>query len=111
VVPPASETATVSFELPDERDLEEIAGCVRDVGDRPESALLLWSKGGGETGDEVFPSKTEFPKEELLLNSTAVTLSGNAVWGRDGGGSNVTCICVGGHDPKSNTSMLGSAVD
>ena len=66
VVPPASET-TVSFELPDERDLAGIAsGCVRDVEEvreRTEFALLLWSKGGGETGDEaVFPSRGEFPE-------------------------------------------------
>jgi hypothetical protein len=82
-VPPASET-TVSFGLPDERDLAGIAsGCVRDVEEvreRTEFALLLWSKGGGETGDEVvFPSRTEFPKEGLLLDARAVMLSSNAL--------------------------------
>lgn len=82
-MPPASVT-TVSFGLPDERVLAGIAsGCVRDVEEvreRTEFALLPRSKGGGETGDEVvFPSRTEFPKEGLLLDTTAVRLSSNAL--------------------------------
>ncbi len=83
VVPPASET-TDSFGLPDERDLAGMAsGCVRDaevVRDKTAFALLLRSRGGGETGDEVvFPSRTEFPNEGLLLDTTAVMLSSNAL--------------------------------
>lgn len=90
-MPPASET-TDSFGLPDERDLAGIAsGCVRDVEEvreRTEFALLLWSKGDGdgEMGDEVvFPSRGEFPKEGLLLDtarlsSNALTSGGTGIW-------------------------------
>ncbi len=82
-MPPASET-TDSFGLPDGRGLAGMAsGCVRDaedVRDRTAFALLLRSRGGGETGDEVvFPSRTEFPREGLLLGITAVMLSSNAL--------------------------------
>jgi hypothetical protein len=82
-VPPASET-TDSFGLPEERDLAGMAsGCVRgagDVRDRTAFALLLRSRGGGEAGDEVvFPSRTEFPREGLLFDTTAVMLSSNVL--------------------------------
>lgn len=82
-MPPASET-TDSFGLPDERDLAGMAsGCVRDAEDgrdRTAFALLLRSRGGGETGDEVlFPGRTELPREGLLLDTTAVILSSNAL--------------------------------
>lgn len=118
-MPPASKM-TVSFELPDEPDSAGIAsGCVRDVGevgDRTKFALILWSKGGGETVDEVvfpwvFPNKTEFPKEGLLSDTSAVTLLSNAECDRDGVGTNVTCICVGRYDPNSNSSIPRSRVD
>ena len=53
---------------------------MEEVRERTEFALLLWSKGGGETGEEVvFPSRTEFPKEVLLLEATAVMFSSNAL--------------------------------
>jgi hypothetical protein len=53
---------------------------VEEVRDGTEFALLLCSRGGGETGDEVvFPSRTEFPREGLLLDTTAVMLSSNAL--------------------------------
>lgn len=82
-MPPASET-TDSFGLPEERDLAGMAsGCVRDaedVRDRTAFALLLRSRGGGETGDGVvFPGRTEFPGEGLLLDTTAVMLSSNVL--------------------------------
>jgi hypothetical protein len=55
-------------------------GCVRAVvagRDRTELALLLRSRGGGETGaEEVFPRRKEFPKDELL-DTTALMLSSN----------------------------------
>lgn len=92
VVLPASET-TDSFGLPDERDLAGIAsGCVRDAEefrDRTAFALLLRSRGGGETGDEVvFPSNTEFPIEGLHLGTTVVMLSSNAL---TSGGTGIWC--------------------
>jgi len=60
------------------------SGCVRDavdVRDRTAFALLLRSRGGGgETGGEVvFPSRTEFPRVGLLLDTTAVMLSSNVL--------------------------------
>ena len=81
-MPPASET-TDSFGLPEERDLAGMAsGCVRDaedVRDKTAFALLLRSRGGGETGDGVvFPGRTGLPTG-LLLDTTAVMLSSNAL--------------------------------
>jgi hypothetical protein len=83
VVPPAS-VATVSFGLPDERDFVGIArGWVRGVEDGrdgTEFALFFRSRGGGRAGDEeVLPSKTEFPKEGPLLDTTALILSSSAL--------------------------------
>lgn len=80
-MPPTSE-ATVSFGLPAERDFWGMArGCVRAVGagrDSTELALLLRSRGGGETGVEgVFPSRKEFPRAEPPLDVTALMLSSN----------------------------------
>jgi hypothetical protein len=82
-VPPANET-TDSFRLPDERDFVGMAsGCGRDaedVRDRTAIALLLRTRGGRETWDDVvFPSRTEFPREGLLLDTIAGMLSRNAL--------------------------------
>ena len=80
---PAASEVTASFGLPDERDFVGMArGCVRGaeaVRDKTELALLLRSRGGGEMGDEVFPSKAEFPKEGPLLDTTALMLSSNVL--------------------------------
>jgi len=83
VVPPAS-VAAVSFGLPDERDFVGMArGWVRGVEagrDGTELALLLrWGGGGGAGDEEALPSKTEFPKEEPLLDTTALMLSSSAL--------------------------------
>jgi hypothetical protein len=77
VVPPASEV-TDSFGLPLERDFAGMArGCVRgaEAGrDGTALALLLRSRGGGRTEDEVvLGTRGELPT--LLLDATALMLS------------------------------------
>jgi hypothetical protein len=81
--PPVRE-ATGSFGLPVERDFAGMArGCVRGVEalrDGTEFELLLRSREGGEMLDEVdLESRTEFPKEVLLLDAGELMLSSNTL--------------------------------